>query len=1165
MGRWRKPSRHLVSHPWNGALIFNPDLTKSRLSPRYIYLVYKFMNKTRSSIIQKFTAALTVLILLTLSAANALAAGTNLVIVEAYGGGGNGGSTYKNDFIGLFNRGSNAVDVTGWSVQYVSATGSGTWAVTPLTATNIPAGGYYLVQEAQGAGGTVDLPTPDATGTIAMGATGFKVALVANTTALVGANPTGTGGSIVDFVGASGTANGFEGTGPAPAPANALSVQRTSSGCTDTDVNTNDFVAAAPNPRNSSTPLHSCAIVIAPVISAVSPSSLTTNAGYAVTFTVSLSQGDSPLFYQWYTQSTDGNTSTPIAGATNSSLSFPSVLLANSTNYVVVVTNNALSANSVTSSPANLTVVDPAINLQPASQIVIPNGSAQFHAIGAGTGISYQWYFCASPSDNSQITTPVADGALAGGAVASGSTSNILTITNVTGATPPNYALVVTGTYGSVTSSVVTLTVSSTAVPLAFWNFNGIFDATNPAPYQGIGTASAVSVDAFVQPTRDGNDITPEPNTAWGTQNYPSPSVSNKQAGVQFNVSTVGARHIKVSFDLRGTTTASKYQRLQYTTNGTTWLDYPTSGSIGALQAGTYNSFSYDLTGFAGVANNPNFGIRIVPEFENTARYGNTNNANYVGINGGYSGGGTLSYDLVQITGDAIVGSNKQPIVGTITNLTVSDLVSTNVNVTVSDDITPAGSLTADAASLDPSASLSFTAANTAGNVKLSFSVNLGISSPLTVPILVTVTDGGGEFTVTSFLLTITPANAIPVINGLISTNMLTNTSITIPFTVTDDHTPATSITPTVSSGNTTLVPNDVSHLSLGGSGTNRTLVITPAAGQSGVVPITVSASDAEAQITTKAFVVVVRPNTNVLLIDNFDYDTNGPIIDVSGGYWGNHSGTLRQMKVGSGVLTNDNVANSEDVNAPLIGAPYLTNSPVSLYATFTLHYLTLPTGTNGSYFAHFKDNTTFGFFGRVFASTNNAAPGNLRLGIGNSSQGNAITAQFPQDLATNVDYTVVVRIQMANGFCSLWVNPTNETTSPVATDTTVVTNLANVYQYAFRESGGGGIVTLDNLKVGTSFAAVTGITNTTTAQPLAPVIGGVSLGGPGNTNIIITGTNNNGTTAGTYVVLTSTNVALPLSNWTAVSTQSFNADGSLNFTNPVSGPQKYYILEALP
>ena len=82
----------------------------------------------------------------------ALAVSPDVVISQVYGGGGNSGATYKNDFIELFNKGSVPVSLSGWSVQYSSATGT-TWQVTPLTGTLQP-GQYYLVQEAIGAGGT---------------------------------------------------------------------------------------------------------------------------------------------------------------------------------------------------------------------------------------------------------------------------------------------------------------------------------------------------------------------------------------------------------------------------------------------------------------------------------------------------------------------------------------------------------------------------------------------------------------------------------------------------------------------------------------------------------------------------------------------------------------------------------------------------------------------------------------------------------------------------------------------------------------------------------------------------------------------------------------------------------------------------------------------------
>ena len=127
----------------------------------------------------------------------AFSAESQVVINEVYGGGGNSGATYKNDFIELYNNSSSAVSLAGWSVQYASSAGT-TWQVTNLSG-NIPANGHYLIQEAVGAGGTTNLPTPDVTGTIAMAAGAGKVILCNVTTAQTGANPTGA--QIIDKVG----------------------------------------------------------------------------------------------------------------------------------------------------------------------------------------------------------------------------------------------------------------------------------------------------------------------------------------------------------------------------------------------------------------------------------------------------------------------------------------------------------------------------------------------------------------------------------------------------------------------------------------------------------------------------------------------------------------------------------------------------------------------------------------------------------------------------------------------------------------------------------------------------------------------------------------------------------------------------------------------------
>ena len=192
------------------------------------------------------------------------ASASNVVISQIYGGGGNSGATLRNDFIELINSGNSTVDVTNWSVQYSSVSGT-TWQVTSLCAAmscTIAPGHYFLIQEAQGAGGTTNLPNPDAAGTISMSATAAKVALVSSATALSGACPAAN--SFVDLVGY-GSTTCFEGAGSSPAPSNPTAAIRINNGCTDTDNNNSDFSTGSPTPRNSASPSVTCGVSPSPV------------------------------------------------------------------------------------------------------------------------------------------------------------------------------------------------------------------------------------------------------------------------------------------------------------------------------------------------------------------------------------------------------------------------------------------------------------------------------------------------------------------------------------------------------------------------------------------------------------------------------------------------------------------------------------------------------------------------------------------------------------------------------------------------------------------------------------------------------------------------------------------------------------------------------------
>ncbi len=179
-------------------------------------------------------------------ASPAVAISPDIVISQVYGGGGNAGATLTHDFVELYNRGSATVSVEGWSVQYASS-GGATWAATSLAGA-IPPGEHYLIRQAQGAGGTTALPTPDATGTIAMSATAGKVALVTSATVLGCGADCDAATGVRDFVGYGG-ANDFE-TAPTAALSNTTAALRAADGATDTDNNSADFTTGAPNPRN---------------------------------------------------------------------------------------------------------------------------------------------------------------------------------------------------------------------------------------------------------------------------------------------------------------------------------------------------------------------------------------------------------------------------------------------------------------------------------------------------------------------------------------------------------------------------------------------------------------------------------------------------------------------------------------------------------------------------------------------------------------------------------------------------------------------------------------------------------------------------------------------------------------------------------------------------
>ncbi|MGZ5527845.1 MAG: hypothetical protein ACXWJB_04165, partial [Limisphaerales bacterium] len=231
--------------------------------------------------------------------------------------------------------------------------------------------------------------------------------------------------------------------------------------------------------------------------------------------------------------------------------------------------------------------------------------------------------------------------------------------------------------------------------------------------------------------------------------------------------------------------------------------------------------------------------------------------------------------------------------------------------------------------------------------------------------------------------------------------------------------------------------------------------------------------------------------HADIKLTENFNYPDGTPITDQAAAGWLAHSGA------GSGpqLVTNKTLrvvfANAEDTSVAIPGAPYNpANTPLvaNIYASMTVNFESVPGSSNtvnDNFFAHFRDTSTGaaqtnGFRCRVFAYTNGAAPGMLRLGL--TAVGGTVTNSdyitYPQDLATNTDYTMVLRLDTVSGNSALWINPNVETDAKVTASGPG--NDVDTSFFCFRQKGSSvpGAVRVGKLKVGTAFTDVAG-TNT--------------------------------------------------------------------------------------
>jgi hypothetical protein len=214
------------------------------------------------------------------------------------------------------------------------------------------------------------------------------------------------------------------------------------------------------------------AISSPPVVS-TQPQSLRVTNGNSAAFSISAA-GTGTLAYQWRKNGTNLSNVGTISGVGTANLAFSATSTNDSGSYTVVVTNTL---GSLTSAVATLTVAwPPAITVQPQSVTLTNGSSASFTVAATGAGpISFLW------QSNGVF--------LADGGKVSGSGTTNLVITAAAFGDAASYAVVVSNSWGTLTSSVASLTVFSppflTKQPQNLRVTNG-----NPASLSGVAAGT---------------------------------------------------------------------------------------------------------------------------------------------------------------------------------------------------------------------------------------------------------------------------------------------------------------------------------------------------------------------------------------------------------------------------------------------------------------------------------------------------------------------------------------------------------------------------------------------------------------------------------------------------------------------------------------------------
>lgn len=355
-----------------------------------------------------------------------------------------------------------------------------------------------------------------------------------------------------------------------------------------------------------------------------------------------------------------------------------------------------------------------------------------------------------------------------------------------------------------------------------------------------------------------GDDGLTTPNTGGFSQSIPITLYFSVMSVGQFDVErssySVNENAGTVSVDIIRTGGSDGRVSVDYTTADTSALagrDYTaTSGTLEFLDGETRKTIVIPILNDLDEESSETFRLLISnPKPENIDNYVRTVESDSNGILG------SIVISNITIVDD---DENTPPTISNVGDQsTDEDTPTGEIAFTVDDSRTAPGDLivTATSDNLTLVSNANIVLGGTGANRWIRINPSAEQSGSATITL--TVTDAGGLTAIDTFVLTVQSVNDTPSISEIFNQSTDLNTPTQpIAFAIGDLETDVTLLVVSGFSSDQNLVPN--SNITFGGSGANRTVILTPALDLSGFTTITIMVTDQGGRAVSESFVLAV-------------------------------------------------------------------------------------------------------------------------------------------------------------------------------------------------------------------------------------------------------------------------------------------------------------------